>query len=408
MQKLSFLLKIVALGLCIAAGTKQTKAQDVYVGGWSNNRAVVWKNGTPNHLTPGNGFVSSVFVVGEDVYTAGYESGTGENVAKVWKNGVVLYSLTDGTYRANANAVAVSGSDVYVAGNENSSGSIGKLWKNGVAEAGYSDAWLLYSISIEGSDVYVAGISLTFKAAVWKNGTLLYTLTPGAGNHAAYSTVVVDGDVYTVGHEQTGEWGENCVQKVWKNNTALYTLGTFTNFKYPSIMGICISDGIIYVVGDGINGAGIRVAKLWTNGAGTDLSDGTIDAFAYSVFASGKDIYVAGTENYGKALLWKNGTSTTLSSGSSEGAYSVFVVNKGVGVAETHCNASVRVYPNPTNNQLIIENGELTIENYSIYSVVGQVVQQGQLHNNTINVESLAAGMYFLKIDGKTVKFVKE
>jgi len=76
-------------------------------------------------------------------------------------------------------------------------------------------------------------------------------------------------------------------------------------------------------------------------------------------------------------------------------------------IAETHCNASLRVYPNPTDGQLIIENGELTIENYSIYSVVGQVVMQGVLQNNIINVEQLASGMYFLKVGNKVIKFVK-
>ena len=33
---------------------------------------------------------------------------------------------------------------------------------------------------------------------------------------------------------------------------------------------------------------------------------------------------------------------------------------------------------------------------------------QGILQNNTINVESLSAGMYYLKVGNKTVKFVKE
>ena len=88
-----------------------------------------------------------------------------------------------------------------------------------------------------------------------------------------------------------------------------------------------------------------------------------------------------------------------------------FICNNPVGIAETHCNASLqlRVYPNPTTGQLKITNYELR-ENteYVIYSIVGQVVLEGVLQNNTINVESLASGMYFLKVDGKTVRFVKE
>jgi len=45
---------------------------------------------------------------------------------------------------------------------------------------------------------------------------------------------------------------------------------------------------------------------------------------------------------------------------------------------------------------------------YKIFSVVGQVVMEGTLKNNTINVSPLANGMYFLKIDGKIVRFVKQ
>jgi len=78
-------------------------------------------------------------------------------------------------------------------------------------------------------------------------------------------------------------------------------------------------------------------------------------------------------------------------------------------VKKTSYNQAFMVYPNPTSSQLRIKNYELREDaEYTIYSVVGQVVQQGKLHNNTIKVESLASGMYFLKIDGKVVRFVKE
>jgi len=44
-----------------------------------------------------------------------------------------------------------------------------------------------------------------------------------------------------------------------------------------------------------------------------------------------------------------------------------------------------------------------------IYSITGQVILQGKVQNNShINIESLASGMYYLKIDEVRVKFVKE
>jgi len=97
-----------------------------------------------------------------------------------------------------------------------------------------------------------------------------------------------------------------------------------------------------------------------------------------------------------------------------------------VNIKETVQNTGFKVYPNPAKNQL-----QITIEGeyhspiqYSIYSVVGQVVMQAPLSppeggkllpsfggaggGLIIDVSHLSAGMYFLKVDGKVVKFIKE
>ena len=55
---------------------------------------------------------------------------TGE-IAEYWKNNVPTL-LTDGTTRGGANQIAVSGSDVYVAGADwNGQGTFAQYWKNG-------------------------------------------------------------------------------------------------------------------------------------------------------------------------------------------------------------------------------------------------------------------------------------
>jgi hypothetical protein len=88
-----------------------------------------------------------------------------------------------------------------------------------------------------------------------------------------------------------------------------------------------------------------------------------------------------------------------------------------VDVVETPLMASLpKIYPNPTNVTLHVTGYALQGEaDYSIYSVVGQVVQQGKLscrdaacHVLTINVELLANGLYFMKIDNKVVKIIKK
>ena len=74
----------------------------------------------------------------------------------------------------------------------------------------------------------------------------------------------------------------------------------------------------------------------------------------------------------------------------------------------------LKIYPNPTNGQLIIEYGELTIENIEIYNIVGQMVgvypcgRPNNAETITIDVSHLSSGMYYLKIADRTVKFLKE
>ena len=83
------------------------------------------------------------------------------------------------------------------------------------------------------------------------------------------------------------------------------------------------------------------------------------------------------------------------------------------------------IYPNPTSGTLIINSEQLTMNNeqltmnngeYHIYNVIGQMVMQGSgelicspaCSSMSINVTSLPSGIYFLRLGGKTVKFVRE
>ena len=93
--------------------------------------------------------------------------------------------------------------------------------------------------------------------------------------------------------------------------------------------------------------------------------------------------------------------------------------NYTAGIDKINQNAKITVFPNPTNGQLTIENGGSTMltdrplreAEVEIYDLVGRKLQskivdlQSETH---IDVSHLANGMYFLKIDGKTVKFIKE
>jgi len=88
----------------------------------------------------------------------------------------------------------------------------------------------------------------------------------------------------------------------------------------------------------------------------------------------------------------------------------------GVGIVGANgYSPELQVYPNPTKNELRLQNYELQENSViEIYSVVGQLVYQinkstnNQINNITIDVSHLDNGMYYLKIDNKVVRFVKE
>ena len=82
------------------------------------------------------------------------------------------------------------------------------------------------------------------------------------------------------------------------------------------------------------------------------------------------------------------------------------------GIEDMNNYSSFRVYPNPTDGKLIIESGELIIENVEIFDVFGKLQKfepiQTEVKKSEIDVSYLSAGVYLLKAAGKTMKFVKK
>ena len=252
---------------------------DVYVGGTTSNPfslsvpyttpaanypisgpvATCWKNGVPAIL-PGDGvlqvyngygnylyndYISGLFVSGTDVYMAGgtsqFQMGNPSSYqfAKYWKNGVpvnLTNGLLDSAYSGSqyyittfpyTSSIYVSGSDVYVAGNEYtfSTGPEEALyWKNGTFTLLPSAGSLTYAnaIFVSGTDVYVAGnlkgADGIYHAVYWKNG-VPDTLSVVPGGSSANAIFVYGNDVYAAGYENIGD--SNYVT-CWKNGVATH------------------------------------------------------------------------------------------------------------------------------------------------------------------------------------------
>lgn len=73
----------------------------------------------------------------------------------------------------------------------------------------------------------------------------------------------------------------------------------------------------------------------------------------------------------------------------------------------TQSTSSFTIYPNPANNgTLFIETKEIT--SYSICNSLGKLILNGQLElgNNTVSINGLASGIYFISVNNKTQKLI--
>ncbi len=83
--------------------------------------------------------------------------------------------------------------------------------------------------------------------------------------------------------------------------------------------------------------------------------------------------------------------------------------NQSIELMELDNVSTPNIYPNPATDFIQV-TGLFAAENFSIYNVLGSIVTTGSVANNeTINIESLKSGVYFIKFeDGKSLRFVKE
>lgn len=227
-----------SLANCTSAYAMVGTGNNIYIAGPAkSNTPTYWKNGTEVQLSTQTGNTFSTIVSGTDVYFLGQFNG----VYYTWKNGTPT-ALTKtststniiGGYNSSycqSNTLAVNNGDVYVAGAESLNGSTilkATYWKNGTPidlTTGLSGSAWADAVYVSGGDVYVAGIQVTSSGnqpCIWKNGTPTLLAMPAGGLAYFVNCILVDGtDVYAGGQV-------NSVGVVWKNgvmiNTASYAL----------------------------------------------------------------------------------------------------------------------------------------------------------------------------------------
>ena len=81
--------------------------------------------------------------------------------------------------------------------------------------------------------------------------------------------------------------------------------------------------------------------------------------------------------------------------------------SESTGIDDVQSAITCRVYPNPTQDRLVIENAEG--EKVYIFDINGRLLQTANLQdgNATLNVSPLPQGEYLLLLNTQTVKFIK-
>ena len=264
----------------IAVHFKTTALADVYVSVTSNNKAYVYKNGSPTALSaedPANSlFCYTVKALGTQVYIAGNERKYGADKPRVWKaDGSRHWKGTNG--RSSAYDIALHNGKPLVAGN-----------------------------TYDGTDrgPSITDISDPAHPAV----TYLYKKTPPVTGAEAQALCSGSGKVYAAGYKQNGSTQTAFLWTLPDGGTVseveLGIMQVSAHDTGQSIAGVCIQGGSVYVAGK----------KLWKVDGTTVTEINVPDAnIITAVCAHGTAVYAAGKKMNADLAVWKiEGASASL------------------------------------------------------------------------------------------------
>jgi hypothetical protein len=255
-----------------------------------------------------NDSVNAIAISGTDVYVGGSFTQAGGNAASYiakW-NGSTWSALGSGV-NSSVYALTVSGTDVYVGGAfTNAGGSTA----NRIAKwSGSTSTWSalgsgvdndVLAIAVSGTDVYAGGVftmaggSAASRIAKWSGSTSTWSVlgspTNGVGG-SVYAIAISGSDVYVGGVFTTA--GGNAANRIAKWSGGVWsTLGTGMN---DSVNAIAVSGSDVYMGGVFTTAGGIAASRIakWSGGVWSALGSGVSDNVS-AIAVSGSNVYVGG------------------------------------------------------------------------------------------------------------------
>jgi len=169
------------------------------------------------------------------------------------------------------------------------------------------------------------------------------------------------------------------------------------------------NDGKIVVAGSTGNNAARDIALVRLNSNGSpDNTFGSYGKVITPVGSGEENGYSVALQSDGKILA----AGYTVSNNKRDFVLMRYKGSGSVGVMETEATVNVHIYPNPSNDFLIIEGGFEAEINITLTDVSGkQVLKQtenGLAKKYELNTERLSNGIYMLKIQGTTQQVIRK
>lgn len=374
----------------------------------------LWKTdgteaGTINVIDyPGTtGSISTIVTMNGIAYISQIVSATGRELYKsdgTTAGSALVKDINPGTgVGINTEIFVASNNTLYFAGNSGTTGT--ELWKSDGTEVGTLLVKEINPGTANGNPrrfVELKGF-IYFNAAgpegveLWRtNGTeagttLVADLNVGVGNSNPDQLEVVNGNLYFWAQE------DGTLYNFFKyDGTTLTRLKEFKAASNTVSTSYILNKGLIYFAADG---DGDAQRELWiTDGtpAGTvsvasKLPTGINPKGVNNLTLSNKIIYFTASDLDGVELFKMNPD--------------ILANTNGIAIE------NITAYPNPVDEELILNGSFSTKASYTIHDINGKIVRHGVLVNNKIVTNNLFSGIHVLKInDGEkqfVTKFVK-
>jgi hypothetical protein len=330
---------------------------------------------------------------------------TGGTVENTADGGIAVYNNSTGAIDINGGAVKATGdfdgiskaSAVVNFGTTTiSGGTVEATGQYGIAVDNHS------TTTITGGSVEANGelcIALINNGSVTISGGTVQAIKEALGTVVNMSgTVAISGGmVRSFMNNGCAVYNQDIIQI--SGGMVLATTG-FAVINNSSTNPIEISGGIVFAYGtedtDVIDGdydqTGDAVIVAWDNASSLTLtyeagSDDDLKTFPEEASA----VWANEGANSGISVLFNT----------NEGFIPIDIVTvEKVGIDETHGNASLQVYPNPTTGELRIETGDMRYEIYDVYGRMIVIPNEAQRNEEsiTINISRFPAGIYFITL----------